>query len=67
MSTFEKWDEPTGTDIFEELRNIDVHIRLNGNRWLKFVDDLAMRYGVEPDMRPRISISVKETSNDYNT
>ena len=46
--------------IIEELYNVDVYTRIYGDRWLKFLDDLAERYAEKPNMSPRLSIRITE-------
>jgi hypothetical protein len=45
-------------DLMEEIRNVDTHTRINGDRWTAFLDELAERYGLAPDTRPRLYIEV---------
>jgi len=47
-------------DLFEELLNLPLEVRLYGTRWEAFLDDVAVRYQLPYDERPRLEITVKE-------
>lgn len=56
----ESWDIPTAEAILNELRHMDVYARLYGHKWSFFLDELAEKYGAEPDTRPRLNIGFTE-------
>lgn len=53
------WDHDTVEAIFYDLRRIDSNIRLSGNRWMEVLDALAIKYGIEPDARPRLALGIR--------
>jgi len=53
----------TTVAIIEELRCVDTYVRTNGSRWSQFIDELSEKYGVEPDLRPRLSIIFRGYEN----
>ena len=58
----ETWDIPTAEAILHDLRHMDMYKRIYGHGWSRFLDDLAEKYGAEPDMRPRLNIGFTERS-----
>ena len=52
------WDHDTVEAIFYDLRQIDTYVRLSGKIWQDMLDALAIKYGIEPDGRPRLALGI---------
>ena len=45
-------------DLYNELLSLDSGTRRYGNAWQRWLDDVAERYGLEPDMRSGVELGI---------